>query len=283
VQVSGAANNTAPSGQPFFDNIGSLNGASAIYIDNGWVLTANHVASSLPASVDFGGVSYATQPGSFHQLANPIPSLSTFTDIVMFRLSITPPLTGLTIATATPTVGEQVMMIGNGRIQQSTPTEWDFIQNPGPSDDTWVQTSPGGGNIVGYQTSNSHEVRWGENVVSQNLFTVNVGSVPAPVDLISYATEFNTSALTYEAQAVVGDSGGGVFLYNGSSWELSGMMAAVALHENQPDGAQSAIPGNLTLIADLAYYQPQILTIIPEPSALALTLIGGCLLARRRR
>jgi hypothetical protein len=283
VQVSGSANNTAPSGQPYFQNIGTLNGASAIYLDNGWVMTANHVASSLPASVKFGGVDYVTESGSFQRLNNPFPSLSTFTDIVLFRLSVAPPLLGLGIATATPTVGSQVMMIGNGRIQESTTTEWNYTQNPGPADDTWMETSPGGGNIVGFKTNSTQEVRWGENVVSQNLFTVNVGTVPAPVDVISYATEFNDGALANEAQGVVGDSGGGVFAYDGSSWQLTGMIYAVNLHENQPNGAQTAVFGDQTLIADLAYYQPQIMTIIPEPSSLGLTLLGGCLIARRRR
>jgi len=283
VQVSGSANHTAPSGQPYFNNIGTLNGASVIYLDNGWALTANHVASSLPASVNFGGISYGTEAGSFQRLQNPFPSMSTFTDMVLFRLSSPPPLSALSIATSTPTVGSQVMMIGNGRIQDTAPTEWTYTQIPGPGNDTWVEAGPGGGNITGYQTTGAREVRWGENVVDQNLFLVNVGSVASPVHVISFDTQFDVGGLSNEAQAVVGDSGGGVFRFNGGSWELSGMMYAVNLYENQPNGAESAVDGDQTLIADLSYYSPQILGIIPEPSTMALTLLGGGFLVRRRR
>jgi hypothetical protein len=121
VIASGGPNNTAESGPEYFSNVGTLNGASAIYLANGWVLTANHVSSSLPASVNFGGTNYATQAGSFHRLTNDGP-LSTFTDIVLFRLSAPPALPGVTISNTTPTVASQVTMIGNGRTQQSAPT-----------------------------------------------------------------------------------------------------------------------------------------------------------------
>jgi hypothetical protein len=63
VTVSGGQNSTAPPGQPYFNNVGVLGGASAIYLGNGWVMSANHVPGSLPGSVSFGGISYTTQAG----------------------------------------------------------------------------------------------------------------------------------------------------------------------------------------------------------------------------
>jgi hypothetical protein len=281
VIASGGLNNTASGGPQNFNNVGTLNGASAIYLANGWVLTANHVSSSLPASVNFGGTNYATEVGSFHRLTNDGP-LSTFTDIVLFRLSAPPALPGVTISGATPTVASQVTMIGNGRTQQSAPTYWNRTEIVGNNNDTWVETTEGASNISGFKTTATNQVRWGENAVDDNNFYVNVGSLLNPVDVVSFLTRFD-SGIPEEAQAVVGDSGGAVFSNNGGSWELSGMMFAVGTYETQPGGAETAVYGGETYIADLSYYRSQILTIIPEPSACVLALLGASTLVLRRR
>ncbi len=277
VVASGGPNNTAPGGQPFFSNVGSLGSASAVYLSDGWVMTANHVASSLPASVSFGGIPYTTVPGSFQRLGNDAP-LTTFTDIVLFRLNAPPPLPAVSLSAATPTVGSQVMMVGNGRIQNSE-TYWNRTVIAGDGNDTWVETTEPLSNISGFQTTTSHELRWGENVVNDDNFVVNIGQG----DVVSFSTQFDNTGLTQEAQAVSGDSGGAVFSFNGSSWELSGMMYAVSEYETQPGGADSAVFGVQTAIADLSYYRGRILNIIPEPSCLMFSLIGAAGIFRRRR
>jgi hypothetical protein len=281
VVTSGGPNNTAPGGQPFFNNVGAIGSASAIYLGDGWVLSANHVAGALPASVNFGGVSYLTQAGSFHRLENPAysPTLSLLTDIVVFRLSAPPALPWVTISNATPTVGSQVMMIGNGSTQVGPQTFWDRTEFPGGGNDTWVVTTEALSNIAGYQTTGAREVRWGENLVNDDNFTASIGHG----DVISFSTRFDPIGLPHEAQAVSGDSGGAVFSYNGSTWELSGMMYAVSTYETQPGGADTAVFGMETAIADLSYYRSQILTIIPEPSTAVLAMLGGLVLIRRRR
>jgi hypothetical protein len=281
VTISGATNNTAPDGQPFFNNIGSVGAASAIYLGNGWILSANHVASSLPATANFGGVNYTTQAGSFHRLGNPAhtPTLSSQTDIVLFRLAAPLALPDVSISMATPTVSSPVMMIGNGRIQESSRTYWDRTVNTGDNNDTWVETTEALSDISGFETTATREVRWGVNAVATNGFTANIGQG----DVISYMTQFNSGAYTHEGQAVTGDSGGGVFSLNGTSWELSGMMYAVNSYENQPGGPNTAVLGVSTYIADLSAYRAEILTIIPEPSTAVLALAGMLVLARRRR
>lgn len=277
VVASGGPNNTAPGGQQFFDNVGELNGATAIYLADGWVMSANHVSGSLPASVNFGGTSYTTVPGSFHRLTNAGP-LTTFTDIVLFRLNAPPALPGVSLSTATPTIGSEVMMIGNGRVQNSQ-TYWNRTEIPGDDNDTWVETTEALSNISGFQTTTSHEIRWGENAVDDNGFTVNIGHG----DVVSFSTQFDEIGLAHEAQAVSGDSGGAVFSFVGGAWQLSGMMYAVSGHETQPGGSTSAVFGVQTAIADLSYYRAEILTIIPEPSALMISLIATAGLLRRRR
>lgn len=281
VVLSGNTNNTAPPGQPYFNNVGSLNGASAVYLGDGWVLSASHVSGALPASATFGGVAYATEAGSFHQLMNPphVPVLSTFTDMVLFRLSAPPALPAVFISNTTPTVGSQVMMIGNGFVQQTTRTYWDRTVVAGANNDVWVETTQAMSNISGYKTTGIQEVRWGSNAVAGNNFTVNTGFG----DVISYITTFDEGAFVEEGQAVVGDSGGAAFSFVGGIWQLSGMMHAVGTLDSQPGGATSAVPGDATAAADLSQYRAQILAIVPEPSSVSLALVGLLLCARRRR
>lgn len=284
VVASGGPNNTAPSGQPFFENVGVVNGASGIYLGNGWVMTANHVASSLPANATFGGVPYATVSGSWSRLTNPSP-FSALTDIVIFQLSSPPSLSNLSISTGTPTVGTDVMMIGRGRVQNSE-TFWDRTVGPLDNDDTWTSVPEGSHNISGFTTSTTREIRWGENEVHQNFQVANVGTVMDPVHVLSFTTRFDEGAMADEAQAVAGDSGGAVFIHNGTSWELAGMMFAVDTFENQPPhptGNRTAVYGNQTLIADLSVYRSQFVHLIPEPSTLVLSLAVVPLLFRRRR
>ncbi|NQX02532.1 PEP-CTERM sorting domain-containing protein [bacterium] len=278
VVVSGGPNNSAPVGQAFFGNVGTLNGASAIYLTDGWVLTASHVAGALPAAVSFGGISYATQAGSFHRLGNESP-MSTLTDMVLFRLSAPPALPGVDLSQTTPTVGSRVMMIGNGRTQAASPTYWNRTVITGTNNDTWAEVPAISANIAGFKTTATQEVRWGENLVDANGFAVNAGAG----DVVSFSTQFDAAGLAQEAQAVTGDSGGAVFFNKGSSWELAGMMFAVSTYEMQPGGSTSAVVGVQTAIADLSYYRDEILAIVPEPSTTVLALFGVLALGRRRR
>lgn len=286
ISSSGNVNNTAPSGQTYFGNIGTLNGASAIYLGDGWVLTANHVAPSLPGPVNFGGTSYAPEPGTWQRLQNPAGSgLSTYTDIVLFRLATNLALPSIPISNAAPPVNAEVMLIGNGHTQGAE-IFYNRTVNPGDSDDTWVQTlTAQGSTISGFPTTGTGEVRWGTNNISQTDLVLNEGSAADPLHVISLATTFSSSGLLEESQAVLGDSGGGVFAQSGGVWQLVGMTYSVGVLENQPGGSSSAFFGDETYIADLSKYRVQIIAAIPEPSAslLALASLGVITACRRRR
>ncbi len=285
VTISGATNDSAPPGQPFFANVGIVNGSSGIYLGDRWVITAAHVAGSLPASVNFGGVTYFTEFGSFHPINNPTGSgLSTLTDTVVFRLGTAPPLSSLTLASTPPTVGNAVTMIGNGNIQADNPTYWQRTILPGSADDTWDElTLPAPYNTKGYKTNATREIRWAENEIDTVNRTINYKVAGIPTDVRSFTTFFNEGAMTQEGQSVSGDSGGAVFYYNGAEWVLSGMLVAVSTFENQPGGASTAVLGNLTAIADLSYYRTEILAAIPEPSQGLLFGISALALLYRRR
>jgi hypothetical protein len=286
VVTSGAANSSAPPGQPYFGNVGYVGGGSAIYLGNRWVMTAAHVAGSLPASATFGGNLYATQAGTFNRLHKPDafgnPTL-TVTDAVVFRLAADPGLPWMTLASSTPTVSASVMMIGSGRQQLGTPTYWNVDVLAGPNNDIWTELgSEIGAEAAGFKTSGTRITKWGENQITSTGIELDYGA--GPVSL--FTTTFNGGAMTHEAQGVVGDSGGAVFINPGSGWQLAGMMSTVGLFENQPGGAETAVLGNLTYSADISAYRNEILsyTAIPEPETAAFCLLaGGVLLHHRRR
>lgn len=289
VNISANVNNTAPSvvapSFGYFGNVGQVNGsASGIYLGDGWVLTANHVAGSLPATATFGGIAYATQPGTWQQIKNPTGmGLSTYTDMVVFQLAAPLALPTVNLASVSPPTNDTMIMVGNGSIQEASPTFWTQTVVPGNNNDIWTETTQALANRVGYKTilPETHQVRWGLNdVASASVASLNSGGQ----DVRYFTSSFDGGAYADEAQAVSGDSGGGAFVYNGSSWELAGMMFAVSTYDNQPGGALTAILGQETAMEDIASYRNQIYAAIPEPSTVTvLPLLGLVGLVRRRR
>lgn len=79
---------------------------------------------------------------------------------------------------------------------------------------------------------------------------------------------FDQVGETFEAMGSSGDSGGGIFYKNGSTWELSGMMSAIGTLDGQP--SNTSVFSNVTYAADLSVYRNSIVAIIPEPSDVAL-------------
>jgi hypothetical protein len=277
--LSGNGNTNAPANDPGWANVGYINGASGIYLGAGWVLTAAHVGAG---TITFSGTSYAPLAGTTVQLTNNTVGRTTNTDLLMFQLASMPAGLGpLTLASTAPTLGAAVTMIGAGR-DRGDFTQWSV--NTGTSPWTWTQVSSGG-NFAGYQTLESSAMRWGTNTVSStDVWVSGTNDVP---DVKSFATTFNALSLDdNEAQAVLGDSGGAVFTKKESAWELSGVMFTVVGFDAQPSPATSPVFGNVTLAADLSYYAPQIMSIIPEPSTYALLALSAAALAfayRRKR
>lgn len=281
VHVAGnAPNNTPPPDDPGFANIGTLNGASAVYLGGGWVMTAAHVGMS---AVTFDSVAYAPVPGSSVRLNNQgTPGMTPETDILLFQLTSSPPLPDLSIRASPPIAGDGVVMIGNGVNQDAARSSWNVVQGPDDNDDVW--TSSPGGAVETFGSPGGQTIRWGTNNV-ENFADIDdsFGTVR------SLVTVFNDDLLNRpdEAQAVLGDSGGGMFLKNGSTWELAGMIFATGTLENYdniPGGVTTSIlDSSVTFAADLSFYRAQILAVIPEPGTAALTGLGLLGLLRRRR
>ncbi len=217
----GSGNTSAPPDDPGFAHVGKRSGLTAVYLGNGWVVTANHV---LEGEVILGGVSYPQVVGSKTQIAG--------ADLAVFQLAVHPPLGILPISSNPDITGDEVVMIGHGRDRGSSTTAC----APPP--------------IGGYTWGPGREVRWGENVVEgyQNVLSTD-----------TFFTRFDSQGgLTHEAQGAHGDSGGAVFVKNGADWELAGIMIAIGGFGCQP--AETTLYGNVTWAADLSVYRSQLIS-----------------------
>ena len=220
----GTGNTGAPADDPGWSHVGRRGGLTAIYMGNGWVLTANHVGEG---DVVLEGVTYPAVTGSKIRIGE--------ADLAVFQIDPSPGLPILPISAATNLVGAEVTMIGNGR-------------NRGPATSA---CDPPGPPIDGYEWGAGKSMRWGTNVVDDydNVFSTE-----------AFYTEFTEGGTGHEAQAATGDSGGAVFVKDEAVWKLAGEMFAIATFGCQP--ASTALYGNLTYAADLAVYRSQIIAII---------------------
>ena len=274
-------NTSAPTGvgsepsDPGFDYVGKLNGSTGVYLGYGWVLTANHVGAGTFA---LDGTNYSYNGVDSHQIGE--------ADLRIFKLSTNPMLAPLQIATTSPTVGTDVVMIGAGRSPVSEET-WHVDTDPDP----WVWNTsafPGSDfTASGYTTSSTTKTkRWGTNVVEALDSDFTYSGYSTPMSAIITDFDAGGEATAFESQAVTNDSGSGLFVYNGSAWELAGAIVTVATYSAQPGGASSALFGNLTIALDLVAYAADINSIIiPEPAAGAylVACVSLLLVTRRRR
>jgi hypothetical protein len=264
--ITGSGNTSAPVDDPGWANMGTVNNGSAVYLGNRWVLTANHVGSG---TTTLSGTTYAAVPGSNVIITNNgAPGRTANTDLLLYQLVTDPGLPSLAIAATTPQAADAVTMIGAGR-DRGAYTTW--LVNTGTVPYTWTvdNVNP---NTAGYLWGSTRTMRWGTNTVTGSAawLDYNPGFF---VSAYTFRTTFDDfPADSTEAQAAVGDSGGAVFFKNGASWELAGIMLAIDAYSGQP--ASTAVFGNNTYAADLSYYRPQIVSVVPEPSGFVLAIAG---------
>lgn len=226
----GSGNTTPPADDPGFVHVGERYLFSAVYLGNGWVLTANHTDVG---SVVIDGIDYPEVPGSKVQFDDG----GIHADLMAFRIDPAPALPILPINADPNLTGESVIKIGNG------------LDRGGP-----VTACSG---IDGYSWGGNTTIRWGTNHIAayQNISSTE-----------SFYTTFDQAGSSHEAQVTTGDSGGAVFVKNGSTWELAGILFALANHGTcQP--VSSSLYGDHSYAVDLATYRTQIIsTVRPECS-----------------
>ena len=279
---AGSANMTAPADDPGWNNVGGIGIGGGVYLGYGWVLTANHIGSG--SGINLGGVTYTMAPGTGHRLTNAGAAGKTaVTDLYMFQLQgALPNLPAIRITSIAPANGDTVTMIGRGSLQAANPTFWNVNTTSTPW--VWTETTAALANAAGFKTIGGGTMRWGTNAIDDRGW-LNVGGV----SVLGLRTTFNPGVSSNEAQVVVGDSGGAMFVKQAGQWSLAGIIIAQGIFREQPGGTSTAVFFGTSYFADLSYYRPQIMALaVPEPAAmtqlLAASGIGlGVWWFRRRR
>ncbi|MGH8048825.1 MAG: trypsin-like peptidase domain-containing protein [Chthoniobacterales bacterium] len=261
VQGGDGSGNTTGAGAGIGWNYVGSRVASAVYLGNYnggyWVLTAGHVGAG---TLTLNGTDYFAVPGSEVTLTN---ADSTNADLKLFRIDADPGLANLSLASVTPTFGDAVTMIGFGSGREAAETHWDL---------SWQETA-GPGIYRGYKWSEPHVERWAPNTAAGATDITYENGEKTSV----FVTEFRTGT----GQATNGDSGGGVFLSDGT---LAGIMISVSNVSGQPGSTSiySSLGRNDTYIADVSKYRSQILGIVsavPIPEPRVPLLLGLAVLA----
>jgi hypothetical protein len=225
--TTGLDHSADPGGGLPWANVGSLNGATGVYLGvySGvpWALTAAHVGAG---TLQLESGSFAAA-GPAILIRNPDNSA---TDLAAFPLSATPPLLqNLSLSSAAPDTGATVRLIGNGRQEAGSLLHWTVTVDPsGPgSTDTWIGPhNATGATHSGYALGASGK-RWGAALYTGTSIR-ELGGVQQNFVVTAFVPEAPF------AQAAVGDSGGAIFVQSGVSWSLLGIISAVATLDGQP-------------------------------------------------
>ena len=230
--------------------------ASAIYLGNDFLITANHV--NLGSTILLDGTSYNID-------ATYTPQEVGSADLKLFKITGSTGLAPLTLTNASLGTGDlnaASTMIGWGVGKGSA-----IMQSGSNVGWTWGGDS-------------TRAERWGTNVTLSGYYS---GS-----DNVQYlATAFNPSLGANVASATLGDSGSGLFQLVSGTWELAGIYTDV----DTPNASYYAdSPNNLSgmdnsYAVEVEPYSAQIEAAIPEPGSYALAGIGGAVVAvfARRR
>jgi len=268
----GTGNTSAPLDDPGWANVGVKSGLTVVYLRNGWVLTANHVGIG---DVWLDGITYSHVPGSGIQLDN---GDGTFADLLLFSITPIPPLADLPVRQEPSMPTGEVIMAGRGRNRgAATDSDDPGVWTPPPSNPVPA--------IQGWYWGSGGTLRWGTNEIT-DYWTFS------SIDTESFYTTFDEVGspdhTPHECQAAAGDSGGALFAQEAGVWELAGITWAIAGYMGQNSNT-SALYGNVTLVADLSFYEADIDDItseVPEPAVALQYGVAGAFMAwaaRRRK
>lgn len=274
-------------GFTYANNLITIGSGTGIYLgpgnsgQTGYVLTADHLAKlSIGSELTIDGSGYEVL--SRTQINTNDLHLYEVDSSSIGRL---PDLPTVTIASAHPSVNEEILMLGRGTRTQGTdgnPLTSDTV-NQGNYD---VYNGGGASPEISFGLNNvSGDIPWagGNATVDWSNGIGHTGSLFYSIFDDPGAGNYTT---TWEGQASSGDSGGSVFIKRDGVWELSGITSVTLQNGNQP--ANTAAFGNATAYVNLAAYESDFATFIglstvPEPSTSFLVAAGSTIAITRRK
>lgn len=289
-----SAYSSAPTGNAGWANVGwggtgiaSGSAGSAVYLGNGWALTANHTYSGsirLGANSDGSGGTVYTASTSY-KLKN--PSDGSVTDLRLYKLSSTPNIPAVTIASNSPSDRQAAMIIGTGLDRGSSLQSYNVQDPQGHT-----------GTVDGFNWGTTRVKTYSNTTVTATGLHYAANSF-GPAAFTGFSMNFVNST----GQGVVADkdSGGAIFTYDTSNgqWQLGGIVEGITNVLIGPNNAYTAVQfgggsgttggfqmaPSVSVAIDLSVYRSQIESYMntPAPASAALLLAAVPLLLLRRR
>lgn len=214
VPGSGSAAEGAPWEYIAQQNQAGIIESTAVYLGNGFVLTANHAGA--PSQVLLGTEFYTPDP-SF------APISFTPTDLRLYKILNPPPLALLPLTGPNDAdTSKLTVLMGWGKGKGS------IINEPGAMGDKgWLW---GGSNKFDEVSKNK---RWGTNTTTSTGVTISYDAY----SFTALKVIFDNASGANEATAAIADSGGPFFQKIGSVWKLAGTITSVDGGESYENGA----------------------------------------------
>lgn len=251
---------------------------SAIYLGNGYLLTANHVTmgTNSYSHVTFDGTNTFEIDPTFKAGARDLGiQVAVGVDLAVFRLTIEPVgVPAVSLLTGTNEVfGGEATMIG-----------WGVGRNPSSSLES---------TNVAWGDASTSALRWGLNApldaltINYSGYSMEALRTIAGADGVAFDPDGLGAA---EGAAALFDSGSALFQKIDDVWFLIGVGAAVQNANFSiygDDKVAGAGRGDANYFARVSTYEADIVAVIPEPATVSLfaagALIAGAVLHRRRR
>ena len=245
----------------------TLLSGSAVYLGNGYMLTANHVTMDATFSyVSFDGVTTFQIDSSFNDGVRPAgKQVASNVDMAVFKLT--------TIPSGPSAV--QLLSTPDELIASATQVGWGVGRDPGTS---LSSLSVPWGNA----STSAH--RWGVNEPKAvTNISFGSGSYEALVTIAgaSPSPTFSPTGLgDSESAATLYDSGSGLFQVIASQWQLIGLTTGVDVAGTSLFGNDKTVSphGDGNYFVRISTYESQIVALIPEPTTPAILAFSAALL-----
>ncbi len=246
-----AANNTPAS-------IGELNG-SAVHLGGGYLLTANHVDTSIASKTSFDGITWYDRDPLFAPV-----QVAANTDLKIYRLGELPAgIPAASILTLPLETTAPAVIVGWGR-----------GRNPAVALESAV---------VGWGNFSTAGKRWGLNRPHDYVDVDYQSGTYEAIRTFLWDDSHPASLGELETAVLDKDSGSPMFQLHGGTWYVIGIATGVSTLNSSTFG-NTVGTSDANYFARVSVLSDQILAIVPEPASYLLalcSLLAGSLLARR--